>query len=475
MSRQSAPMSLRDREIREILDEDRKYYRQVLEREFKQARLMNETYAPPNLQEKQIAFNIDRYFLRLQEESDKLLNGLVAGMPEDAQDLFSAYQELITYLQTYAKYGSLGQRDLAVIENKFDAIAPQIEQIATASANRQLKDASLLQQLAGILDNKHYVLLRGASVRIPEQEAPARDTFRQRIKKERERTAPLDSGSEREPLAQLFRSTSARERTPLIQLLPTEAESEAEITDTGMSPEMAQAEKEVAALPKIQPRRQWEAPAQIYPKLRTRPQGQAYLKSIPAPELKKLFKELGIDKELKATKGKNTAGAPSRAKLNQMYRVYNLRELGILSIPDSPAAQREELAQAAEPPVVPEDQEELIDYGNQEAEYPQSEMEGDGRRRSHGMKIGAGEAEDMMFGRPAGVKKAMFLRPMDRRPVHFKTADQRKEVGLSLEDRMSFLNQLESKPVKDELKINSIHTYKKAMSEKAKQLEKMKK
>jgi hypothetical protein len=473
MSRQSAPISLRDREIREILDEDRKYYRQVLEREFKQARLMNEVYAPPNLQEKQVAFNIDRYFLKLQEESDKLLNGLIADTPEDAQKLFSVYQELITYLQTYAKYGSLGQRDLAVLENKFDAIAPQIEQIATASADRRLKDASLLQQLSSILDNKHYVLLRGASVSIPEQVAPARETFRQRVERERERTLPPESESEPQPLANLFRSTSARERMPAASDTVA-SRAQAPPGYDIETPEMVQAELEVAAMPKMLPRRQWDAPIAVHPKLTSRPQGQAYLKSIPALELKKLFKELGIDKELKESKGKNTAGALSRAKLSQMLRVYNLRELGILTIPDSPAAQREELAQAAEPPVVPEDQEELIDYGNQDSEYPQSEMEGDGRR-SHGLKIGAGEAEDLMFGRPAGVKKAMFLRPMDRRPVHFKTADQRKEVGLSLDDRMSFLNQLDSKPVKDEFKINSIHTYKKAMSEKAKQLEKMKK
>lgn len=456
MSRQSKPISLRDREIREILDEDRKYYRQVLEREFKQARLMNETYAPPNLQEKQIAFKIDRYFLRLQEESDKLLNGLVAGTPEDAQGLFSAYQELITYLQTYAKYGSLGQRDLAVIENKFDAIAPQIEQIATASASRRLKDASLLQQLAGILDNKHYVLLRGASVSIPESESPARESYRQRVERERERTVPLDSGSEREPLAQLFRQSSARERTPFQEspeedtAYPTETEVESE-TD-------------------VNRRARWGVPREATtPMPSGRPALKAWLKTLTPQEWIQLSSDTGVLRELRESQTGNTAGIRQRATIPQIERIWRLKERGIITMPAS--AQRE----ADLPPVVPEDDEEMIEYGNEGAEGPQPEMEGDGRRRSHGMKIGAGEAEDMMFGRPAGVKKAMFLRPMDRRPVHFKTADQRKEVGLSLEDRMSFLNQLESKPVKDELKINSIHTYKKAMSEKAKQLEKMKK
>jgi hypothetical protein len=461
MSRQSAPMNLRDREIREILDEDRKYYRQVLEREFRQARLMNETYAPPNLQEKQVAFKIDRYFLRLQEESDKLLNGLVSGTPEDPKGLFSAYQELITYLQTYAKYGSLGQRDLAVIENKFDAIAPQIENIATASAAGGLKDASVLQQLAGILDNKHYVLLRGSSsVRIPEQEAPARESYRQRVERERERTLPPESGSEMEPLAQMFRQASARERTPLQQspgeetAYPTETEAESE-TD-------------------VNRRARWGVPREATtPMPKGRTALKAWLKTLTPQEWIQLSSDTGVLRELRETQTGNTAGIRQRATSAQIERIWRLKERGIITMPAS--APRPAQREADLPPVVPEDEEELIDYGNEGAEGPQSEMEGDGRRRSHGMKIGAGEAEDMMFGRPAGMKKAMFLRPMDRRPVHFKTADQRKEVGLSLEDRMSFLNQLDSKPVKDELKINSIHTYKKAMSEKAKQQEKMKK
>jgi hypothetical protein len=101
-------------------------------------------------------------------------------------------------------------------------------------------------------------------------------------------------------------------------------------------------------------------------------------------------------------------------------------------------------------------------------------MSGDGRRRQLGIMCGSGESEDMMYGRPAGLKKALLLRPMDRQPVRFKTADQRGEAGLSLENRMMFLNQLDSKPVKDELEINSTSSYKKAMAEKAKKMAKMK-
>ena len=122
MSRQSAPINLRDRQIREALDEDLNYYRQVLDREFKQARLMNETYAPPNQQEKQVAFQIDRYFTKFQQEADMITNGFANDVIEDPSALISAYQELIGYLEVYARYGTLNQRDISVIENKFDAI-----------------------------------------------------------------------------------------------------------------------------------------------------------------------------------------------------------------------------------------------------------------------------------------------------------------------------------------------------------------
>lgn len=438
MRRQSAPLNLRDREIQEILDEDRKYYRQVLEREFKQVRLMSETYVPPNIQEKRVAFNIDKYFLILQQESDKLLNALVAGTVEDATGLFNAYQELITYLLTYGQYGTLGQRDLAVIENKFDAIAPQIEQIATAYSDRDAKQARELIKLASILDNRHYVLLRSDKVDIPEPiKQTAKEKYRQRVEAQRERVSPLESGSEVEPLAQMFRASSARERTPFLASTASSAsEGSYKLVPSGTESEATSR------------RAQWAPPPQpSLPAPNTKAEAKDYVSRLTPEEWKQYSTQLGINRRQKA------------ATKDDGVRIYLLKEQGLLKTPL--AVQRAEIREMAAPPLPIEDDEEMIEYGNEGAEGPQSELEGDGRRRDHGFKIGAGEAEDMMFGLPAGMEKAMFLRPMDRRPVHFKTADERKEVGLSLEDRMSFLNQLDSKPVKEELKINSIHTYKK--------------
>ena len=115
--------SLRERQIREVLDEDLRAYREVLNREVKQAKIMNETYAPPNRFEKRVAFTIDQYFLKLQRHADDIVNSLVNGDYKETgvKDLLYSYQELIAYLDTYASFNAINQRDKAIIENKFDA------------------------------------------------------------------------------------------------------------------------------------------------------------------------------------------------------------------------------------------------------------------------------------------------------------------------------------------------------------------
>ncbi len=67
---------------------------------------------------------------------------------------------------------------------------------------------------------------------------------------------------------------------------------------------------------------------------------------------------------------------------------------------------------------------------------------------------GSGEAEDAMFGLPYGFKRALELRPMDKKPIiHYDGLT----LDLTLEDRMSFLNQLDTHKVTDqEWKLNSI-------------------
>jgi hypothetical protein len=419
MSRQSAPMNLRDRQIREALDEDLRYYRQVLDREFKQARLMNETYAPPNQQEKQVAFQIDRYFTKFQQEADMLTNALVYEQNEDPSALIAAYQELIGYLEVYARYGTLNQRDISVIENKFDAIAPQIEQITTVATYFRWRQAPILAQLSGLLQDRHYIKLR----------------------KSAERLASVE-------VAEAYEVPRPRQPPPPRQ------------DDQPPPPQPpASGDRSVKREAKPEPGSAPASPAT--PKYRK--DLQTEIDKIPEDEFNSLLKDLGLYDGLVAKRGSSTKSLKKVANKPQLQLVFDYKTTGV-----NPTVFPQASASAP-----------LMEYGDPANVLPpvpeiQPDMSGEGRRRQLGIMCGSGESEDMMYGRPAGLKKALHLRPMDRQPVRFKTADERGEAGLSLENRMMFLNQLDSKPVKDELEINSTSSYKKAMAEKAKKMAKMK-
>jgi len=438
MSRQSKPINLRDREIAEILDEDKKFYRQVLDREFKQARLMNETYAPPNQQEKQVAFQIDRYFTKLQQEADIITNGFANDIIEDPSALISAYQELIGYLEVYAQYGSLNQRDISVIENKFDAIAPQIEQISTGANYMRWRQAPILEQLSGLLQDRHYIKLRKGAETISQRKA------------EPDMPAP----------------PSPPEEPPV----PPSSTKRARIADTPAPAE--------------------EAPAT--PKKKEKEELRDYMNNMSQEKLVQYVQQLNLYDKLKLKSGYISV---PKMGVGEMRLVKALNTQG--GEPASASAPTPSLSikQEASPlPFLPSASSPLMEYGDpanvppqslanyyfgRDSPYrpeiqPQPDMSGEGRRRQLGIMCGAGESEDMMFGRPVGLKKALRLRPMDRRPVHYKSPDQVGEAGLTLEKRMMFLNQLDSKNIKDELEINSTSSYKKAMTEKLKKLAKMK-
>ena len=67
-------LSLREREIREILDEDQKYNRVRFENEKKNAAINNITYSPPKKFEKAVAFEMNKYFIKIQAAIDKAIN-----------------------------------------------------------------------------------------------------------------------------------------------------------------------------------------------------------------------------------------------------------------------------------------------------------------------------------------------------------------------------------------------------------------
>jgi hypothetical protein len=425
--------SLRERQIREVLDEDLRAYREVLNREVKQAKIMNETYAPPNRFEKRVAFTIDQYFLKLQRHADDIVNRLVNGDMKETgvKDLMYSYQELIAYLDTYASFNAINQRDKAIIENKFDGIANQVEQIYNYSENLDWRSKELLLELSDNLDYRTY---------LPIANLPFNKGVVSTEMKERGFNDPLQ-GVEREAYFGF-------------------QDEDRDDDEEGFPPdeEQLQERQEVEKLAEIMekaPRKRFDVPSREQPpRPKNRREADAYVAKLNLKEVRFLAQELGFLDELNAKRGNFRA----RITAPQKLQMFILREQGIRTM-----GQRE---QEATP-----DPEQLLEEVEMEAGPAEEEEEEELIGVGFGLR-GMGEAEDMMMGLPYGYKRSLRLRPMDRAPVHFKTQDERGERGLSLEERMQFLNQLDSKPIKDDMKVNSTGTYKKSMNEKAKRLAK---
>jgi len=462
-------MSLRQRQIREILDEDLKYNREVYKRELKQAKLMNEVYAPPSRFERRVAFQLDQYFIRLQRYVDDVINALIAGdyTQRGVKDMLYTYQELITYLDTYISHAPLNQRDIAIIENKFDAIAPSIEEVSGYALSLGWKSSNLIDELN---ENLIYRTYRPLSL-IPQS----------------------TNQVSKEMMEQGFKNATQglRQREREGFNMDTDAEFVEDEKGDSEDSDLDEVEDRIDGMERRTPRKKFEKTRGDIPERpKNRKEAQEYIKKIPIKEFKELAKELGFLDELIAKK--TTSSLKSRPTLEQMLQMYILKEQGIKTMKPTPEVTPSIQNIFSDSDNVDLEDEEL----EEEEEEEEEDVEGSGRmpdpskllkRARTGVflyknkkkanqivkkMLGRGESEDMMFGLPAGQKKAMKLRPMDKKQVHFKTQDQRGEQGLSLEDRMTFLNDLETQPIKDELKINNTSTYKKSIAEKYKKLSK---
>ena len=91
-------------------------------------------------------------------------------------------------------------------------------------------------------------------------------------------------------------------------------------------------------------------------------------------------------------------------------------------------------------------------------------------KKKKNMLGGISNAEDEDMGLPFGIRKAITLRKVDKKPLNMHMFNADNEV--SLEDRMYFLNQLDDVPIKemDEDNINSVKNLYKSMERKLKKL-----
>jgi hypothetical protein len=531
-------MSLRDKQIREILDADLRSYNEVLKREFKQARLMNESYAPPNRLERRVAFDIDKYFIELTKSLDALITEYAnSDTIDNAQilTLLSTYDTLIAFLNRYASTNPLNQRDLSTLEDKFDALLPNLEKVAEIADDENSPLSQRLNALYDLIENRNYISLKGNVEEVKgrkqmlvDREADAENPF-------------FNPGSDEPEMSVEYRSkddvhkddavhldfVAAKDTMPDEEISRKEQQADelreaidvlvAEVNeayanksnfpdDPGleriyemkvdrirsvieanrmMQQEIAhlyflkhareRAEEAPSRSSSVEPpiRRAWELPERRGRERLTKEKLKEYIDNLPEYELVDAIQKFP-DMRDAINKQKSKAKLKTRVKNNEAYMrdIYSMLVEGVRpteSVSTPRGRRMPPVSMYATPEPTQEDYESYFDPSL----LANEEMEGNGRdsfvktKRGRFQIRGKGESEDKMFGLPFGFKRALKLRPMDRKPiVHYNGQD----FDLTLEERMEFLNQLDSHKVQEEeWKINSVknlsemkeHKYKK--------------
>lgn len=142
---------------RAVLDEMTNVYREVYEREKKQAYVMGQTERPPDKLDRRVSFEIEKYINRIKNALDKVYNQVQLspeGIPADISNVISFYNELAAYVRSYASIrDGLSVKDTAFLRERFQSLGPVINQIQIVGENRNTLTSIALQQLNAIIDN----------------------------------------------------------------------------------------------------------------------------------------------------------------------------------------------------------------------------------------------------------------------------------------------------------------------------------
>ena len=217
-------MSLREQQIREILDEDQRFYKARYELEKKAARMAQESYAPPNRFERAVAFNIDRFFIDLRAAID---NVIATQAEADASKVIQLYEQTVRYIDAYAEKRGLVQRDVSVIEDKFDALKPSIQNLVYLSTNLGWRVKRKLENIEENIENRTYsyqdIELPAKELTRPGQPAPIADSDLD-INEPLDLSVPYEPREDQELLEQEYRNRELRRLQE--QLREQEEESE---------------------------------------------------------------------------------------------------------------------------------------------------------------------------------------------------------------------------------------------------------
>jgi len=468
-------MSLRDRQIRETLDEDLRAYKEVYVRELKQARLFNESYTPPNRFERQVAFQIDKYFIEFQRTLDEIIN---SNQPDqkpinDGGAIIQIYSELVSYLDNYTSRNTLNQRDVATIEEKFDALLPSLSQVVNISQEQEWVDNGVLEELYSLVEDRVYLPLNEALARLPTRKRMLVNRQGFNIVEDRRRAKQEQALALNQAVARGadFRRAMREGEAPPeyfqgdFPYVPPDQEEDEEPVPVSFQP-ASQTPTRRRAGPKS---------SNFYKKFRDEIQAQSILKNNMGMlgdlgEFGKIRK-IGTLRNLLSDVSGFKKGSPEYKAL--IEKIEAEPQQGYLAQPQQDLALAEEQQQGLGLPSAMRPK--------QHIRFDITEKEGKGhndmsrfaiRSDGRGLSGGFGETEGQMGGLPLGMRSALQLRQVDRQPApkHYGSVGT-PEQDLTIEKRMFFLNQLESHKVRDddeEKDFNSIANLRKMMEKRLK-------
>lgn len=434
-------MSLREREVREILDEDQKYYLARFELEKKAVRLMNESFAPPNRFEKAVAFNIDKYFIDLRAAID---NVLASQAEADASKVIQLYEQVVRYIDAYAEKRGLVQRDISVIEDKFDGLSLSIQNLVYMSTSSGWRITEKLVNIEENIENRTYSY---QDIDLPVK-----------LLTQPGEPAPIDVANViDEPVAEFQRSPVKPERIQVREFEPRRPQRPEDYPSSIYfnTPEVRQDlyEFAVSMVPKLITPEDISEEEFIKYSLADLFDYLAFKRRNPGVQVEPASIEISTAKLLP---GKRTSFQNALKTIERFYFQSLTKD------------QEDEYVKDAESRGYPRG-EGMPNFAKQMSHNEGLVLP---KKKGRGKKMlgGISNTEDIDIGLPQGMDDAIKLRAVDKKPskeIHFAPDNH-----LTLDKRMYFLNQLDTQAIRDEdePEMNSTKNLYKAMERKLKKL-----
>lgn len=153
--------SLREKQIREILDYDKNISRVWFERELKQARAYDLQYEEDDEIEKDIMFRLDEQISYLRSALQAVIDSYASDEQIDnsmVSAIFTQYNTTISFLKQYLNSGrKVTKRERLVIDEKLQELVPLFEQTSRLLAQEgNIHNKTVMDNIEDELKNREY-------------------------------------------------------------------------------------------------------------------------------------------------------------------------------------------------------------------------------------------------------------------------------------------------------------------------------